>query len=163
LNILLLKKNQIIAYFPSQSFFSRLSAKIGGKYSHISVAYNHELEFTSRILKGVSLYPINYHREFDIYELKEPSSFIGEFAWAWALSTNIFEKWYDYRGLIAWFFNIISFQSAERYFCSELIDKFFQEGGVDLLENIPHHLVSPFQITMSSKLQLVGKNIPQGF
>jgi len=155
---MIVKRNQILAYLPRERWYQRQIAYWSGIYRHIGIAYNHELIFDARFT-GIRLNPIDYRDTFHIYELSEEAQryFNEEKAWHWALQpppAGPYGTRYDYLGLIGYLFREKRLQHPGRWFCSELLRKFLEVGGIA----IPFPLPSPTDITNLSFLTLIGGN-----
>jgi len=155
---MILKRNQILAYLPRGKWYQKQITYYSGIYRHIGIAYNEELIFDARF-SGVRLNPIDYTDTFHIYQLSQEALqyFDPEKAWSWALKTppdGPYGARYDYLGLIGYLFREKRLQHPGRWFCSELLRKFLEVGGIV----IPFPLPSPTDITNLSFLKLTGAN-----
>jgi len=153
-----LKRNDIIAYYP-KNWFDNMICFYSGKYNHVAIVRDPDIEIEAK-LSGVSLFPIRKNIYFDVYRLSPyQSHFNSKAAWDWALDCVRYGLKYDKLGLLGYLFRKPIFNSPNKYFCSEFIDRFFEIGGIDLVPELQSWNIGPTELVNSNKLQLVHLNL----
>jgi hypothetical protein len=149
-----IQKNDIICYLPT-SKLSNIIAYFSGKYSHIAVAMNNELEVSSCFKKDVYTDKINFSYPFDIYRLKPAyqKQFNETEAWTFVKYALKFGVEYDKWGLACFLLDKPFFNSPSKYYCSEFVNEMFISGDIILRPDKPDWKTSPTDLANSNKLE----------
>ena len=152
-----MKKGEIVFYPPGRGFWCWLVSRFSPKVTHVGVVYDVINDWSSGRKKGIDFYPIMYKRKFEIYRLKPEYEKQMDYdkAWAWATQPEIMNTKYDFIGAFAHAIRLRFLDSPYLYYCSEAVDKFFLEGGVDLLPN-QMHLITPADLKASPRIERVA-------
>jgi len=147
-----------IAQYKGKSFFSRIIRFMTwGEYSHTAIMFS-EVEIIEawqgsnavRVIKSLA----EGHKSgtpVDIYRVEMTDA--QEHLFRQFITRQVGKK-YDFKGIFG-FLVRKNAHKKERWFCSELFAAGCEASGVELLNNVLPHQVSPSMVTRSTKTTLI--------
>lgn len=151
-----------ILFIRGHSYMSRLICRFQrSNFSHVALAMDEEHIIESTTFAKIQVNKLS-HDQYKLMRVdltEEQKKLVVEKA------LNYVGKRYDYWGVIKWLFRLLTrpqkylLRSSKRYYCSGLVDRIFQDAGIDLFPNRKAGDVMPVELESSPLLYEVEEKI----